>query len=78
MKNILITVMIIANVVKDFDSFNTSIQSTEDRDSDQRYPFSRCSSTGSIHTLTSSANNTGEHFMSLLIVKMFKISLVTM
>ncbi|XP_045592546.1 max-like protein X isoform X1 [Procambarus clarkii] len=30
----------------------------EERDSDQRYPFSRCSSTGSIHTLTSSANNT--------------------
>ncbi|XP_071517517.1 max-like protein X isoform X5 [Panulirus ornatus] len=30
----------------------------EERESDQRYPFSRCSSTGSIHTLTSSANNT--------------------
>lgn len=30
----------------------------EERDSDQRYPFSRCSSPGSIHTLTSSANNT--------------------
>ncbi|XP_042223652.1 max-like protein X isoform X1 [Homarus americanus] len=30
----------------------------DDRESDQRYPFSRCSSTGSIHTLTSSANNT--------------------
>ncbi|XP_042882516.1 max-like protein X isoform X1 [Penaeus japonicus] len=30
----------------------------DERDSDQRYPFSRCSSTGSIHTLTSSANNT--------------------
>ena len=32
----------------------------EERDCDQRYPFSRCSSTGSIHTLTSSANNTGQ------------------
>ncbi|MPC10079.1 Max-like protein X [Portunus trituberculatus] len=30
----------------------------EERECDQRYPFSRCSSTGSIHTLTSSANNT--------------------
>ncbi|XP_042223654.1 max-like protein X isoform X2 [Homarus americanus] len=32
----------------------------DDRESDQRYPFSRCSSTGSIHTLTSSANNTDD------------------
>ncbi|KAK3894796.1 hypothetical protein Pcinc_001454 [Petrolisthes cinctipes] len=30
----------------------------EDREGEQRYPFSRCSSTGSLHTLTSSANNT--------------------
>ncbi|XP_066947407.1 tigger transposable element-derived protein 1 isoform X2 [Macrobrachium rosenbergii] len=30
----------------------------DEREADHRYPYSRCSSTGSIHTLTSSANNT--------------------
>ncbi|KAK7079774.1 hypothetical protein SK128_028631 [Halocaridina rubra] len=37
---------------------STGSNEGEERETDIRYPFSRCSSTGSIHTLTSSANNT--------------------
>ncbi|CAL4114165.1 unnamed protein product, partial [Meganyctiphanes norvegica] len=33
---------------------------SEERETEQRYCFSRCSSTGSLHTLTSSANNTDD------------------